>query len=132
MFTLIVFRDSFCVFKGLFKAVIMEKNFHVTFFFYRVMATVKVSKANSVIWSSDMSYVAILAKHCKSFWKMFFCSSTLHGVVFYQKQLHFEFFLWRCSLKHPPLSKKNHVEKSERKHCKLSQDFNYPKTVEIS
>lgn len=29
----------------------------------RVVATVKISKARNVIWSSDMSYVAILSKH---------------------------------------------------------------------
>lgn len=31
------------------------------------MATVKISKARNVIWSSDMSYVAIISKHSKSF-----------------------------------------------------------------
>jgi len=29
----------------------------------RIMATVKISKARNVIWSSDMSYVAIISKH---------------------------------------------------------------------
>ena len=29
------------------------------------MATVKIAKARNVIWSADMTYVAIIAKHCK-------------------------------------------------------------------
>jgi len=32
---------------------------------FRVVATVKIAKARNVVWSSDMSYVAVISKHCK-------------------------------------------------------------------
>lgn len=40
-------------------------SFIFSIYIFRVVATVKISKARNVIWSSDMSYVAVVSKHCK-------------------------------------------------------------------
>lgn len=36
--------------------------------FPRTLASVKISKVKYVIWSADMSHVALLAKHGKWWW----------------------------------------------------------------
>lgn len=41
--------------------------FVCVFFFSRTLATVKISKVKFVIWSNDMSTVALISKHGKSF-----------------------------------------------------------------
>lgn len=39
---------------------------HICRFYPRTLASVKISKVKYVIWSADMSHVALLAKHGKS------------------------------------------------------------------
>ena len=47
----------------------LNKGFHLSslslfdWLFFRSLASVKISKVKYVVWSSDMSFVALLSKH---------------------------------------------------------------------
>jgi hypothetical protein len=51
--------------KGKFSFYLNDVKFSKIFFIFRTMATVRIPKARYVIWSNDMHFVAILAKHRK-------------------------------------------------------------------
>lgn len=50
--------------------------------FSRTLASVKISKVKYVIWSADMSHVALLAKHGKQGWLQYFTWIPVHTRFF--------------------------------------------------
>ena len=56
----------------------------VLFLSCRTLASIKLAKVKYVVWSSDMSHLALLSKHSQSFrlfnWRWFLVSSSLRSI----------------------------------------------------